>query len=223
MITNFWAIIPAAGLGKRMNVSCPKQYLSIDGKTILQQSIEVLLSIPLLEKILVVVAADDPYWPAVQAALQHPKISTAIGGEERFNTVHQGLKALAPWAKPRDWILVHDAVRPWVKKQAIEGLINELQNHEVGGLLGIPCRDTLKRSNEQGNIIETLSRQGIWLAQTPQMFRYEDLCQAFEKVITEKIPVTDEASAIELLGKTPRMVLGHPDNIKITYPEDLSL
>lgn len=222
MTTNFWAIIPAAGEGKRMQSDYPKQYLPLQGKAVLQHSLEALLALPQLEKVLVVIAPHDSYWPKIQADLSHPKIITTLGGQERFNSVYQGLLALSAWAKPLDWVLVHDAVRPWIKTATISAMIEMLQAEEVGGLLGYPCRDTLKRCDEHGQVRATVDRQGVWLAQTPQMFRYHDLCQALQHVITKKIPITDEASAIELLGKVPRMILGQQDNIKITYPEDLN-
>lgn len=222
MSENFWAIVPAAGLGKRMQSAYPKQYIPLKGKPILQHSLEALLALPQIEKVMVVIAPQDSYWPKIQADLSHPKIITTLGGQERFHSVYQGLLALSNQAHPRDWILVHDAVRPWIKAETIARMMKELQNHEVGGLLGVPCRDTLKRCDSQANVITTIERQDVWLAQTPQMFRYQDLCQALQKVITKKITVTDEAAAIELLGKTPRIVLGQSDNYKITYPEDLS-
>jgi 2-C-methyl-D-erythritol 4-phosphate cytidylyltransferase len=145
------------------------------------------------------------------------------GGAERFHSVLNGLRALAGHAAPGDWVLVHDAARPCVRREDIDLLMERLRDHPVGGLLGIPVTDTKKSTDEQGNIIQTVRREGLWRAMTPQMFRYEMLSLALQAVVERGATVTDESAAMEIAGYSPRMVEGHADNIKITRPQDLAL
>jgi len=216
----FWAIVPAAGIGKRLGTDIPKQYLLLHGKPVIAHSVSCLATYPLIDTTVVVVAANDTYWPPIQATLPAEKIITAVGGAERYISVYQGLLALKD-AKPDDWVLVHDAVRPCLQHREIDRLITALKGHPVGGLLGIRVRDTLKRTHQEGYVISTLDREGVWQAQTPQMFRYGLLSAALKTAIEQNQLMTDEASAIELAGEHPLMVEGSEYNIKITYPEDL--
>jgi 2-C-methyl-D-erythritol 4-phosphate cytidylyltransferase len=134
-----------------------------------------------------------------------------------------GLLTLEQRAEPDDWVLVHDAVRPCVRTSDIERLIDLLSDHPTGGLLGLPVRDTMKRCGVNEEVMETLNREGLWHAQTPQMFRLEPLRRAIEHSLRNDVFVTDEAQAMELTGCTPRIVEGHADNIKITRRVDMSL
>jgi len=219
---NYWAIIPAAGTGYRMGTIQPKQYLHLHGKPIIEHTINRLSSHETIKKIVVVLAPNDTHWPNV--TLDHPnKIITTNGGNERCHSVLNGLHALKEYANPDDWVLVHDAVRPCIQHQDIDKLIQQLSNHPVGGLLGIPVKDTLKRIDENGRIIETVDRKNTWHALTPQMFRFNKLQQALENAINNNHAITDEASAIQLSGSTPLMIEGDSTNIKITHPQDLLL
>ncbi|SJM91380.1 4-diphosphocytidyl-2C-methyl-D-erythritol synthase [Crenothrix polyspora] len=218
--TKFWAVVPAAGVGKRMNADRPKQYLLLAGKTVLEQTLLRLLQADVFSAISVAISEEDPYWPEIPISC-HEKIITAAGGKERADSVLSGLKSIRDKASDDDWVLVHDAARPCLTASDIHHLINALIDDEVGGILALSSHDTLK--NVQGNsILGTLDRSHIWRALTPQMFRYGRLKKALEAA--EGNPaVTDEASALELLGLQPKIVEGRPDNIKITRPEDLAL
>jgi 2-C-methyl-D-erythritol 4-phosphate cytidylyltransferase len=218
---HFWVIIPAAGIGKRFGADQPKQYLSLQGKPVIAHTLACFIKHPLIHKIVTVIEKDDTDWPSVRAMFPAEKIITAIGGTERHLSVYQGLLALQAEADPHDWVLVHDAVRPCLQQTTIDHLIAALQDHPVGGLLGIRVRDTLKKTDQAGNVIATIDRKNAWQAQTPQMFRYGLLSEALKTAIDNDQHVTDEASAIELLGKSPLMINGLDYNIKITYSQDL--
>jgi 2-C-methyl-D-erythritol 4-phosphate cytidylyltransferase len=221
----FWAIIPAAGIGARIGTQVPKQYLLLHKKPIIAHSIASLSSHPKIHKIVVVLAANDTHWPLFHAALPPAcaeKIVTVLGGATRQLSVYQGLLALQKQAKPMDWVLVHDAVRPFLQQTDIHHLMTTLQDNPVGGLLGIRVRDTLKRTDQAAQVISTLDREEIWQAQTPQMFRYGLLRDALQSAIEKKQQLTDEAMAIEKAGMRPCMIEGPLYNMKITYPEDIA-
>lgn len=219
----YFCIIPAAGIGRRFGTQCPKQYWQIQGKTILEHSLSKFLYHPKIEKIVVVIHPEDKLWPQFRYEAYFDKVITAVGGVERCHSVLNGLHALAPFSQAQDWVLVHDAVRPCVRISDIDKLISSVENHPIGGILGMRVSDTLKRTNEQNQIVNTLNRENIWQALTPQMFRMEILFQALEKSVQNKNPVTDEAAAIESLGFIPLIIQGHRENIKITHNEDLAL
>lgn len=200
----------------------PKQYLTLHGQTILAHTLHGLLSCPKIEKIVVVLATKDPYWPQLQPTFPAGRVLTTIGGSERFLSVYQGLLALESLAKAEDWVLVHDAVRPCLPYVKIDEFITCIEQHSIGGLIGIPIVDTLKHCDE-GRVISTIDRTNIWQAQTPQMFKLSILKKALGHVIAQGLQITDEASAVELLGEPMLMLEGHPYNIKITQPADLLL
>ena len=216
----FWAVVPAAGVGKRMQADRPKQYLPLETQTVLEKTLERLLDSKVFSSISVAISKEDPYWPELAIAT-HPQVITAAGGKERADSVLSALKSLREVASDDDWVLVHDAARPCLTTHDIDILINSLQQDEVGGILALASHDTLK--NVDGiNITATIDRSLIWRALTPQMFRYGLLKTALEQA--EGNPaVTDEASAVEMLGFQPKIVEGRADNIKITRPEDLAL
>lgn len=218
--TKFWAIVPAAGVGKRMNADRPKQYLPLAGKAVLEQTLTRLLQAEVFAAIAVAISEEDPFWPELELS-KHPKIITAKGGKERADSVLSALASIQDKADVNDWVLVHDAARPCITRSDIALLIDTLVNDDVGGILALSSHDTLK--NVTGNaILGTLDRTHIWRALTPQMFRYGSLKQAL--TINQGNPgITDEASALELQGLQPKIVEGRPDNIKITRPEDLAL
>ncbi len=216
----FWAVVPAAGVGKRMKADRPKQYLELVGKTVIEHTLSRLLQANVFSAVVVSISSEDPYWPELEVS-KHPQVFTAPGGKERADSVLSGLKSIHNKANDEDWVLVHDAARPCLTSEDIHKLIETLKDDEVGGILALSSHDTLK--NVDGNrILDTLDRRHIWRALTPQMFRYGMLKSALEE--TQGNPaVTDEASALEILGFTPKIVEGRSDNIKITRPEDLAL
>ena len=216
-----WGVLPAAGIGRRMGAAIPKQYLTVHGQTIIEYSLQCLLSHPRIQKVVVVVAAHDTHWPSIEIKVPQDRVLVVQGGAERCHSVYAGLLALAAIAQPEDWVLVHDAVRPCVKLKDINRLISGVENHPSGGLLALPVRDTLKVTDAQGKVTGTLDRTWIWQAQTPQMFRLGELTVALQQAIHSGHPVTDEASAIEFSGGLPVVIPGHIDNIKVTHPDDL--
>ncbi len=216
------AIVPAAGVGKRMQADCPKQYLLLNGKTILEHTINKLLSHPVIEQVVVAISDTDEYFCQLDIA-HHPRVKCVAGGQERSDSVLSGLAYLAQQTDTNPWVLVHDAARPCITHQDISQLISQLELHAVGGILAAPVRDTMKRSSVLQHIDHTVDRENLWHALTPQMFRLQDLHQALQQALDNQQTITDEASAMELLGLSPQLVLGRSDNIKITQPEDLAL
>lgn len=218
----FWAVVPAAGAGKRMNSVIPKQYQMIAGRKVLEQSLHRLAAIDRLAGIVVVLSADDETWSSL-SDLPTIKIETVIGGDERHQSVFNALCHLRQQANSHDWVLVHDAARPCVRVADIDQLIDQVVTKDQGGLLGVPVRDTMKRVNQDGGVEQTVAREGLWHALTPQMFRLGELHAALEQALAENVAVTDDASAMERFGQQPLMVAGHADNIKITQALDLRL
>ncbi|MEX1197004.1 MAG: 2-C-methyl-D-erythritol 4-phosphate cytidylyltransferase [Pseudohongiellaceae bacterium] len=219
-----WAIVPAAGSSRRMRDSAPKQYLRIDGQPVLLHTLSRLSALPGLDGVVLVLSPDDIQWPAIAAA--RPEAADAVticrGGAERRHSVINGLLSLAGRAAEDDWVLIHDAARPCVRVADMQRLLQAVEYHPVGGLLAVPVADTLKRGNAANAVLETVDRSGLWAAQTPQLFRYGPLRDALSAGTGDK-PVTDEASAMENAGHEPLLVVGSPDNIKITWPPDLHL
>jgi 2-C-methyl-D-erythritol 4-phosphate cytidylyltransferase len=217
-----WAILPAAGIGRRMGSLTPKQYLPLNGLAVIEWALGRLLKIAAIKEIVVVLNETDSHWFSLKSS--YPKsVRTVIGGDQRYQSVLNGLNWLDEKAEVSDWVLVHDAVRPCVRETDIEKLIATLQFHEIGGVLGAPVINTLKEVNEQAEIQRTIDRNYCWNALTPQMFRYGILREALDFVVSRDLIVTDEAEAIELLGHVALMVEGKTDNIKITTEADLEL
>ncbi len=219
---NVWAVVPAAGIGSRMLADKPKQYLTLDNKPVLQHTLERLAAHPHIKGIVLALADDDPWWSELEF---NPdcELLFAKGGKERADSVLNALHALAVHTDDDPWVMVHDAARPCLRQQDIDRMLEMLLTHQVGGILGIPVNDTVKRADADNQILETVDRHGLWRAATPQMFRLGILKKALETASKQGLTVTDEASAIELAGWQPMMVEGHQDNIKITVPQDLAL
>lgn len=215
----YWAIIPAAGRGLRMGAKKPKQYLTIAGKTILEHSAEPLLNNDKISKVIIAIAPQDSYFRTLPIA-KHPKVIVAEGGNERCHTVFNALEALQTYAYDDDWVLVHDAARPLLSKQDVNTLMLELEGEKAGGLLGVPIHATIKRVNDQQEVLETVSRRQLWRAFTPQMFRFGLLYQALTATLPDN-PTSDSAKAMEQMGHCIKMIEGRSDNIKITRPSDM--
>ncbi len=220
--SNYWAVIPAAGVGQRMESLVPKQYLLLNGRPVIEHTLQRFIDHPKIKGVVVAISPEDVWWRA-SAFAKHPDVITVTGGKERCHSVLNALEHLSEQAPDSDWVLVHDAARPCLRADDIDRLIDQLHNDPVGGLLGMPVRDTMKRCDASGQVKETVERQGLWHAFTPQMFRLGALHQALADVIEQGLEVTDEASAMERAGHPPMLVGGRPDNIKITRPEDLPL
>ena len=217
-----FVLIPAAGVGARMGAGQPKQYLPLAGKAMLLHALETFALHPLVEHSFVVVSAEDGYIDDVLAAQKHLQDKVTVlrhGGQTRHASVLNGLKVMRDQVADNDWVLVHDAARPGLTSELIDRLVHVLKDDAVGGLLALPVVDTLKRSDAQSRAQETVSRENLWAAQTPQMFRYGLLKHALESATN----VTDEASAIEALGHQPKLVEGSPRNFKVTMPHDVAL
>ncbi|HBF49952.1 MAG TPA: 2-C-methyl-D-erythritol 4-phosphate cytidylyltransferase [Massilia sp.] len=214
----YFALIPAAGVGARMAASGPKQYLKIGGKPMLRHAIDAFLFSELIAHTYVVVSPDDPVIDSVVPS--HGVTVLRCGGATRAESVQNGLAALNGTLRENDWVLVHDAARPGLDEALIEKLISHTGEHPVGGVLALPVVDTVKRciAGEVG----TVSREGMWLAQTPQMFRYKLLREALAAARDMK-QITDDASAIEALGLSPKLVEGDPRNLKVTLPGDVRI
>jgi 2-C-methyl-D-erythritol 4-phosphate cytidylyltransferase len=205
-----------------MQADKPKQYLVLDDKPVLQHTLERLASHPRIEGIVVALAPNDPWWPELDLQLEC-ELLIADGGEARADSVFNALTLLKQHSEDDVWVMVHDAARPCLRHEDIDQMLATLLTHQVGGILGVPVTDTVKRVASDNTILDTVDRQGLWRAATPQMFRLDLLHKALAVATEQGLSVTDEASALELAGWQPMMVEGHPDNIKITLPQDLAL
>lgn len=218
------AIIPAAGIGSRMNADCPKQYLNVAGKTIIEHTIDALLLNPNVIRIVVVLSPDDDFFSQLTIA-KNPRIVTVLGGKERADSVLAGLNYLAQDAAIKDkWVLVHDAARPCLHQDDLQNIIQLAFKDCCGGILAAPVRDTMKRGLPTQDVIEhTVEREALWHALTPQFFPIQLLRNCLSKALDEHAIITDEASALEYCGYQPVLVPGRSDNLKVTRPEDLVL
>lgn len=211
------ALIPAAGVGARMAAAGPKQYMAVGGKPMLRHTIDAFLSSELINHVYVVVSPDDGQ---IDAVVPGDGVTVLrCGGASRMESVQNALHQLGEVLSEQDWVLVHDAARPGLNAALIEKLITTIGGDAVGGLLALPVVDTVKRA---GSAVSTVSRDGLWLAQTPQMFRYRLLCNALAAA-TDASVITDDASAVEAMGLSPKLVEGHPRNLKVTLPADIRI
>ena len=216
---HYHALIPASGTGTRFDAELPKQYALLEGKPLLLHAIERLAAGFPLQMTYVVLAENDHWF---ERAIGRRECVTPLrcGGKTRAETVRNGLAALSDVADD-DWIVVHDAVRPCVDADSLARLQQELAHDAVGGLLAIPVVCALKRADENNRSVRTEPREGLWCAQTPQMFRYSVLREAYARPGFEHC--VDETQAVEALGARPRLVAGSSNNLKVSYPEDLRL
>ena len=229
----YWLVVPASGVGARFDSSLPKQYSPLFGSTVIEHCLERLLSIP-CEEIVVALNSQDTSWQTLDI-FNNKRVRPIEGGSQRAISVLNALMAIQDKAADQDWVLVHDVVRPCVTRADIHRLITDLSDCLVGGLLATPVNATIKRIVEPnsgphrdrgygaGIVEETIDRDDLWLAATPQMFRFGPLIAAMKHALERGIEITDEAAAMEYSGHQPIVVQGRPDNIKITYTEDLAL
>ncbi|WP_159565122.1 2-C-methyl-D-erythritol 4-phosphate cytidylyltransferase [Budvicia diplopodorum] len=215
------AILPAAGIGSRMQSDCPKQYLTIGHKTIIEYAIQALLSHGTVQHVIVVVHPQDTIFASLSIS-QDSRVSVTIGGAARYDSVMAGLKR-ASQMNAR-WVLVHDAARPCLHLSDLDRLIHDAMKSQQGGILATPVKDTMKRAiSGECSIAHTVERNELWHALTPQMFPLELLNDCMSRALNEGVALTDEASALEHCGFHPLLVAGRSDNIKVTRPEDLAL
>ncbi len=216
-----FAVVPAAGVGRRMGHETPKQYLHLAGRPIIEHTLAALAMHPSIARIVVAVSMDDRHWSSVRPP-SGVTVTRVDGGRERAASVQRALTHLLAGAGDDDWALVHDAVRPCLHRDDLEALIRAATASTQGALLAHPARDTMKRVKE-GEVMETVPRESLWHAMTPQMFPLRALHAALARAEGQGINVTDESQAMELVGVTPRVVSGRVDNIKITTADDLRL
>jgi 2-C-methyl-D-erythritol 4-phosphate cytidylyltransferase len=217
-MSEFHALVPAAGFGARMGIELPKQYLDLAGQPMIWHAISTLCACPDIKTVFVVLAPGDEYFARYDWSHCAGKLAPLYcGGETRAASVANGL--LASELEADDWVLVHDAARPCLTQSLLSKMIAELRDDAVGGILAVPVADTLKRADAQQRIACTEPREGLWQAQTPQMFRACLLAEA----LARSNKVTDEASAIEALGLQPKLVASDSSNFKVTYPQDIVL
>ena len=224
-----WVVIPAAGIGKRMQSDIPKQYLKINDKTVLEHTLNCFLSHPEVAGIIVVLNSDDYHWKTIKLSSNHDKaIYTVEGGKERSDSVMQGLDYLLMVEQLAEdsWVMVHDAARPCLIEKDINSLLSIRNENIAGGILASPVRDTMKRAVNENNksmISNTESRENLWHALTPQLFRIGELKNALNHCLEKEISITDESSALEAIGKQVELVEGSMNNIKITQQSDFEM
>lgn len=212
------AIVPAAGIGSRMGTEIPKQYLQINGTSILSLTLAILLDHPKIHKVVIALHPDDNLFHTLTQA-SDPKLQTVVGGNERSHSVLACLHGIEDDA----WALVHDAARPCLTHKDIDKLIASRERFPQGAILAAPVRDTMKRANSDGTIEKTVCRELLWHALTPQLFLGSELKKNLSLALSNKVRITDEASAMEWAGISPGLILGNVENIKITHPDDLRL
>lgn len=220
--SRLYALVPAAGQGLRAGAGVPKQYAMVGSQPVIGRTLDALLGVTRLDGVLVVLAPDDGLFETVVPAFGGTaRWAVREGGSSRAATVAQGLAALLRLgASASDWVLVHDAARCLLEPAWVDRLIDACQDDAVGGLLALPVADTLKQATAEGRVAATVDRAGKWAAQTPQMFRIGPLLDALKRAGDA---VTDEASAMEAMGLSPRLVRGDARNLKVTWPEDFAV
>ncbi len=215
----FHALVPAAGSGSRMGSATPKQYLPLLGRPVLRHTVDRLLAVRELAAVWIILSPEDNEWEGFEWPDDSRLRVLRVGGATRAASVANALEAIAGEVGGEAWVLVHDAARACIDPDDVANLIGMLADDPVGGILAAPLADTLKRADGEGRVAATIPREGLWLAQTPQMFRLELLRRA----LGASPNVTDEAGAIEALGLAPRLVASRSSNFKLTYPDDLAL
>jgi 2-C-methyl-D-erythritol 4-phosphate cytidylyltransferase len=228
--TSLWAIIPAAGSGQRMGASLPKQYMRLAGQPMLQRTLANVLCMHDVAGVIVVLTDKDTNWSSIPASTDS-RVHTCVGGQTRAQSVVSGLQYLSTIADSNTWVIVHDAARPLLSGTDVQRLLKAVYNSgSVGGILATPVSDTLKKSDEYNAIEKSVRRQDLWQAQTPQLFRSGDLLAALKTALAgdagergQEQSITDEASAMEMLGHSPLLVEALEPNFKVTRPADLLL
>jgi len=217
----YWLVMPAAGTGTRFGDPLPKQYAPLAGRTVIEWALAPFTGDARCAGIALAICAEDRNWAGIAGRL--PAVTVARGGAERSESVRSALAALGRRAQAQDWVAVHDAARPCLSFEDRDRLIETAGTHAVGAIAAVPAADTLKRAGQDGTVQETVDRNALWRALTPQMFRYGPLCEALDEALAARRFPTDEAQAMEWRGHRPLLVACSPVNIKITRAEDLLL
>jgi 2-C-methyl-D-erythritol 4-phosphate cytidylyltransferase len=217
-----WAVVPAAGIGTRMDSGLPKQYLEIAGVTIVEHSVKALLASQRVHGVVVALHADDSRASELPV-FKDKRVQCVSGGAQRSDSVLAALAALLVQGELDDWVLVHDAARPCLQLADLRRLIDRVCASDIGGILAEPMVDTVKQAGDDDRVLRTLDRRRLWRAQTPQMFRLGPLYAALEGAKKQGLSITDEASAMELAGHPVQLIMGSPRNLKVTLPADLEL
>jgi 2-C-methyl-D-erythritol 4-phosphate cytidylyltransferase len=216
------ALIPAAGRGTRYGGAVLKQYLPVNGKAVLAHAIRAFQFHPMITGITVVLADDDQLFESAVGQLT-AVVDTVTGGDTRAQSVRNGLQFITDSHPEDKWVLVHDGARPCLSAHSLDRLLEQGLQSPDGAILAMPVSDTLKRAGDEKEITDTVDRSGLWVAQTPQLFRVEALARAIDAAQEAGCELTDEASAMEFVGAKPKLVMGSVANIKITYPVDLAI
>jgi 2-C-methyl-D-erythritol 4-phosphate cytidylyltransferase len=216
------ALIPAAGRGTRYGGAVLKQYLPVNGKAVLAHTIRAFQFHPVITGITVVLADDDQLFESAVGQLT-AVVDTVTGGDTRAQSVRNGLQFITDSHPEDEWVLVHDGARPCLSAHSLDRLLEQGLQSPDGAILAMPVSDTLKRAGDEKEITDTVDRSGLWVAQTPQLFRVEALARAIDAAQEAGCELTDEASAMEFVGAKPKLVMGSVANIKITYPVDLAI
>ncbi|RJT27391.1 2-C-methyl-D-erythritol 4-phosphate cytidylyltransferase [Buttiauxella izardii] len=213
------AVVPAAGIGSRMQTECPKQYLKIGNKTILEHAVASLMAHPRVAHVVIAISPTDTWFASLPLA-SNPNVTVIEGGAQRADSVLAGLNVV----QGAQWVLVHDAARPCLHQDDLARLLAITETSKIGGILAAPVRDTMKRGEPGKNLIaHTVDREDLWHALTPQLFPLELLRSCLQRALDEHASITDEASALEYCGFHPELISARADNIKVTRPEDLAL
>lgn len=213
-------VVPAAGIGKRMEADCPKQYLMLNGKTIIEHTLSRLISHPQIAKVIVALNPEDTVFSSLTVA-SDDKVVMVEGGAERADSVLAGLESMDE--QGCEWVMVHDAARPCITHDDISKLITFCVGNQSGAVLATPVRDTMKRTLSNQEISHTESRDNLWHALTPQMYKTVELKTSLKNALASEAQITDESSAIEWAKLPSSVVIGRDDNLKITRPNDLAL
>ena len=231
-MSDLWAVIPAGGRGLRFGSLVPKQYMTVAGRPLLEHVLAAFLKPQVFKAVVVPVPTDDHRFNEL-ASSDDDRVHAIMGGAERADSVRAGLDWIQEQgAGEDDWVFVHDAARPLITQNELQGLLEALDSSNCPGVvLGVPAADTLKRVDqispyrEESDrcIAETVNRAGLWHAMTPQVFRLGELSQALLSAKQKGFPVTDESQAMEAIGRPPWLIRGRRTNVKLTYPEDLEL
>lgn len=218
----YWVVVPAAGIGTRFASETPKQYAPLAGESVLQHALRPLFLHPKLDAVVIALAPNDKYFAGLEMRTHGTQLDRVEGGNSRAQSVLNGLQFLQGKAKQNDFVLVHDAARPCLRRSEIDALLAACEDEPVGAILALPMNDTVKRVTDH-KIIETVDRTTLWRAVTPQMFRFGVLFDALTAALEANYEITDEASAVERAGLSVSIVEADASNIKITRQQDVSI
>lgn len=217
---SYWVIIPAAGSGNRFSHNLPKQYCELRGKTVIEHTLNVFLKNKQVKQVVVALSAEDTVFSKLPIA-DHARVTTVQGGATRMQSVLNALNWIKTVGQTQDWVMVHDAVRPALHAEDLENLMLTVGEDEVGGILASPVQDTIKFSTQSNRIAHTVSRNALWQALTPQLFRMNVLLEGLNRCEAIGFVATDEAQAVEQFGHKPKIVKSKHPNPKLTFPQDI--